>query len=179
MPARCPEQHRLDWVRGVLAALLLAAAVLPPGRAAAQPAPPPGTAPPTTFAVPIDSLGAGGDAALEGALQSLATNWRAADAGALLQSAGTRPVSLRQTGGTSGVYEPGRCRLILRQLFQSTVTQEFRFVNRRHGAAGNAVALADWTYRRRGDGRGRRDRVLLVLERDGGRWTLAEIQVLQ
>lgn len=170
----------------MLAAFLLGAAV-PIGQAAAQPAPPPGgaasaTADPAGRASSPDSLAARAGASgaeLDAVLEGIAASWLAADAGALLQAAGAGPVSLGLLGGAVGLYERGRCRLILERLFQSTVTQEFRFTNRRQAGGRSAVALADWSYRPRGDGSVRNDRVLVVLDLDAGRWTIAEIQIVQ
>ena len=185
---RGPEQRGPDWVRSMLAALLLGVGVRV-GQGAAQPvAPQPGgpasalPADPAGRASSPDSLapGAGASAApLDAVLAGIVASWLAADAGTLVQAAGAGPVSLGLSGGAVGLYERGRCRLILERLFQSTVTQEFRFTNRRQAGGPSAVALADWSYRPRGDGSVRNDRVLVVLELDAGRWTIAEIQIVQ
>src|SRR5262247_3924204 len=125
---RGPEQHGRLWMRSMLAAFLLGVAV-PVGQGAAQPAPPPPGGPtrplpaePAGRASSPDSLAAraGASAAeLDAVLEGIAASWLAADAGALLQAAGAGPLSLGLLGGAAGLYERGRCRLILERLFQS------------------------------------------------------------
>ncbi len=123
------------------------------------------------------------EGASRGVFDAIEAAWRAGDAGALTRHLGAHGVSigLPEVEPAGGHFSRSQSFYILKAHFEATRIQEFEFEHVREAEqdARVALGLANRRYRGLGDGRVVRDRVLVVLGREGTRWVVAEIRALR
>jgi hypothetical protein len=113
---------------------------------------------------------------------SIERAWSEGDAAAIVERFGRRKVLLRLPDNQQVArrFSHQQSLLILTRHFETHEIRHFSFV-RTHIASterGRSMGLARLTWRRRGMGRTRDGRVLMVLEREDNRWVLTEVQAL-
>lgn len=116
-------------------------------------------------------------------LAHIQDSWRSGDAHAITRHFGARKVSIALSGlePVGGHFSRSQSYYILKAHFEATRVQDFEFEHLREPAPDDelALALARRLYRVRGDGRVIRDRVLVALSREAGRWVISEIRALR
>jgi hypothetical protein len=141
-----------------LAALLVALCAVP-----AQPQPPPVSA--------------------RDIFASIRDSWQAGDAHGITRHFGARKVSigLPEVEPVGGHFSRSQSYYILKAHFEASRDRDFEFEHVRDPAPADrlALGLARRLYREQGDGRVIRDRVLVALSREAGRWVISEIRALR
>jgi hypothetical protein len=119
-------------------------------------------------------------------LDDIAQGWTSQNADLILQHFGSNKVTISVGGsGPGGSYSKDQGHFVFKELFESTVTGKFVFVQiRKSNDDGTALfAIAERRYQRRDDGRQIKDKVYVALhverERDSGRWVLDEIKSIR
>ena len=109
--------------------------------------------------------------------------WQNGAAGGIARHFGARRASigLPEVEPVGGHFSRSQSYYILKLHFETTHVLEFRFEHVRDPEQDGRVALglASRRYRQHGDGRIIRDRVLVALAREHGRWVIAEIRALR
>ncbi len=106
--------------------------------------------------------------------------WEAGDIDAL--AALVHPDGLRVRGGAgfrSTSYSPNQAFYYFKNLFQSGRTLAFDFQRKQDAKGPRAHAMAVWRFQRGGSDREQESRLVLVLERVGKTWRLAEINTVR
>lgn len=119
-------------------------------------------------------------------LDDIQTGWSNQNADLILRHFGSSKVIISIDGsGPGGSYSKDQGYFVFKELFKSTVTRKFVFVQiRKSNDDGTATfAIAERRYQRRDDGRQIKDKVYIALhverERDSGRWVLDEIKAIR
>ena len=115
-------------------------------------------------------------------LVSIERAWSEGDADALVARFGSRKVLLRLPDNlqSSRRFSRQQSLLILRDHFLANEIRRFSVVQTQVPEAerGKAMGLADVVWRRRGVGRTKEGRILMVMEFEGNRWVLTEVLAL-
>ncbi len=119
-------------------------------------------------------------------LDEIERGWIEQNADLILSHFGSNRVAISIDGsGPGGSYSKDQGYYVFKELFKSTVTRKFNFVQiRKSNDDGTATfAIAERRYQRRDDGRQIKDKVYVSLhverEREGGRWVLDEIKSIR
>ena len=119
-------------------------------------------------------------------LDEIERGWIDQNADLILRHFGANRVAISIDGsGPGGSYSKDQGYYVFKELFKSTVTRKFNFVQiRKSNDDGSATfAIAERRYQRRDDGRQIKDKVYVSLhverEREGGRWVLDEIKSIR
>jgi hypothetical protein len=119
-------------------------------------------------------------------LDDIQAGWTNQNAELILRHFGSNKVIISIDGsGPGGSYSKDQGYFVFKELFKSTVTRKFVFVQiRTSNDDGTAsFAIAERRYQRRDDGRQIKDKVYIALhverERDSGRWVLDEIKAIR
>jgi len=118
-------------------------------------------------------------------LQDIQEGWSSGDADLILRHFGSNKVTIVLDGsGPGGAYSKDQGYYVFKELFKSTITKKFVFVQIRNSNEGAAAfAVAERRYQRRDDGHQIKDKVYVSLhvERGGnsGRWVVDEIKSIR
>jgi hypothetical protein len=118
-------------------------------------------------------------------LDDIEQGWRSQNADLILRHFGPNKVSIAiDGGGPAGSFSKDQGYYLFKELFKTTVTRKFVFVQiRRSNDDGTAsFAIAERRYQRRDDGRQIKDKVYIALHvarDDSGRWVLDEIKSIR
>jgi hypothetical protein len=112
---------------------------------------------------------------------SLERAWVVGNVDSVLGHFGKRKVflSLPEEGGPAGgLYSRNQSYFILKDLFDTTHTEEFSFVSIRlaEEQPGTAIGRAERTFRRRDSSKTVQDRIFFSLVQEDARWVVAEIK---
>ena len=137
----------------------------------------------TTPGWTADSAAGVSSGAVKTAFAAIEAAWSQGDAEALVSHFGQRKVLLRLPGSqaTARRFSRQQSQLILRDHFASHEIRQFEFVQVKapDTTQGVAVGLAASTWRKRGVGRLKEERVLVVLVLEEERWVISAIQSLR
>ena len=118
-------------------------------------------------------------------LDDIQQGWTKQNADLILRYFGTNKVSIAiDGGGPAGSFSKDQGYYLFKELFKTTVTRKFVFVQIRSSNESNTAffAIAERRYQRRDDGRQVKDKVYIALhgdDDDGGRWVLDEIKTIR
>lgn len=106
--------------------------------------------------------------------------WVVGSADVVLEQFGKRKVfiSLPDGGPQGGHFSRAQSYFILKDLFDSTRTEEFSFATIRQPEEqrNTAIGLAERTFRKRDSSRTQQDRIFVSLVLENGRWVVSEIK---
>lgn len=106
--------------------------------------------------------------------------WVIGSADVVLEQFGKRKVfiSLPDGGPQGGHFSRAQSYFILKELFDSTRTEEFSFATIRQPEEqrNTAIGLAERTFRKRDSSRTQQDRIFVSLVLEDGRWVVSEIK---
>lgn len=133
-----------------------------------------------------EASAAAGVASPTGVLDDIQRGWTSQDADLILRHFGANKVAISIDGsGPGGSYSKDQGHFVFKELFKSTVTRKFVFVQiRKSNNEGTATfAIAERRYQRRDDGRQVKDKVYVAIHLEGGddgsRWVLDEIKSIR
>ena len=119
-------------------------------------------------------------------LDDIQEGWTSSNADLILRHFGSGKVAISIDGsGPGGAYSRDQGYYLFKELFKSTVTSKFVFVQiRKSNDDGTATfAIAERRYQRRDDGRQIKDKVYIAMHAEpvtgGNRWVLDEIKSIR
>jgi hypothetical protein len=134
---------------------------------------------------PQAEVPAPGDTGPMPVLNDIQQGWSSGDADLILRHFGSNKVNIVIDGsGPGGSYSKDQGYYLFKDLFKTTVTKKFVFVQIRNSNEGGAstFAIAERRYQRKDDGRQIKDKVYISLHpehTEGGRWVIDEIKSIR